>query len=254
MSDTDGDVGSEEVSTDKVNDIQSIRTASSDGDLQAATKNSPDSPSPRKSRLFGRQKPVHAALGGGKSADIMLWRNKQISAGALASATVIWLLFEWIGYHLLTFICHCLILLLAILFLWSNLSSFVNKTPLDFPEFVLPEDLCRRAALAVRDKCHWAIGIFREVASGKDLKKFLYAIMGLWILSAIGSWFDFLTLVYIIFIMLLTVPIFYEKHEDQVEVYAHKARKQLERQYSQLDEKLLQKLPKVPFGKDSKQH
>nr|GMD25240.1 reticulon-like protein B5 [Ipomoea batatas] len=247
MSDTDGDVASEEVSTDKVNDIQSIRTASSDGDLQAASKNSPDSPSSLKSRLFGRQKSLHAALGGGKSADIMLWRNKQISAGALTSSTVIWLLFEWIGYHLLTFICHCLILLLAILFLWSNLSSFVNKTPLDFPEFVLPEDLCMRAALAVRDKCHWAIGIFREVASGKDLKKFLYAIMGLWILSAIGSWFDFLTLVYII-------PIFYEKHEDQVDAYAHKARKELKRQYSHLDEKLLQKLPKVNFGKDSKQH
>lgn len=48
------------------------------------------------------------------------------------------------------------------------------RTPPDFPEFALPEDLCRKAALAVRDKCHWAIGLFREVASGKDLKKFLY--------------------------------------------------------------------------------
>ncbi|XP_019188623.1 PREDICTED: reticulon-like protein B5 [Ipomoea nil] len=251
--DRDGDVDSE-VSPDKVNDIPSIRTAPSDADLQAS-KPSPDTPdSPGKSRLFGREKPVHAALGGGKSADIILWRNKQISAGALTSATVIWLLFEWIEYHLLTFVCHSLILLLAMVFLWSNLSSFVNKTPLDFPEFVLPEELCRRAALAVRDKFHWAVGIFREVASGKDLKKFLYAILGLWILSAIGSWFDFLTLIYIIFVMVLTVPIFYEKHEDQVDAYAHKAKKQIERQYSQLDEKVLQKLPKVQFSKDSKQH
>lgn len=62
MSDREGDVDSD-VSTDKVNDTQSIRTASSDGDLQA-TKHGADSPG--KARLFGRQKPVHAALGGGK--------------------------------------------------------------------------------------------------------------------------------------------------------------------------------------------
>lgn len=53
--------------------------------------------------------------------------------------------------------------------------------------------------------------------------------------------------------MMLTVPCFYEKHEDQVDTYAQKAKKELKRQYSHLDEKVLQKLPKVPFVKDSKQ-
>lgn len=56
-----------------------------------------------------------------------------------------------------------------------------------------------------------------------------------------------------VFVMLLTVPWFYEKHEDQVDIYAQKAKKELKRQYSHLDEKVLQKLPKVPFVKDSKQ-
>ncbi|GFQ02098.1 reticulon-like protein b4 [Phtheirospermum japonicum] len=81
-----------------------------------------------KFHLFGRQKPVHSALGGGKPADVILWRNKQISAALLAGSTVIWLLFEWIGYRLIPFICHSLIFSLASLFLWSNLSSFVNKS------------------------------------------------------------------------------------------------------------------------------
>ncbi|KAK4374952.1 hypothetical protein RND71_005629 [Anisodus tanguticus] len=49
------------------------------------------------------------------------------------------------------------------------------------------------------------------------------------------------------------VPWFYEKHEDQVDTYAQKAKKELKRQYNHLDEKVLQKLPKVPFVKDSKQ-
>lgn len=61
------------------------------------------------------------------AADIILWRNKQISAGILVGVTVIWLLFEWIGYHLLTFVCHALILSLGILFCWSNISCAINK-------------------------------------------------------------------------------------------------------------------------------
>ncbi|PWA58452.1 reticulon [Artemisia annua] len=81
-----------------------------------------------KRHLFGRQKPLHVALGSGKTADILLWRQKQMSGAIIVSATVIWLLFERIGYHLLPFLCHCLILTLAVLFLWSNLSSFVNKS------------------------------------------------------------------------------------------------------------------------------
>ncbi|KAL7124651.1 hypothetical protein ABFS83_14G063000 [Erythranthe nasuta] len=111
-----------------------------------------------KCHLFGRQNPVHTALGGGKPADVILWRNKQISAALLAGSTVIWLLFEWIGYYLVPFICHSLILSLATLFLWSNLSSFVNKSPINFPEIELPEDLCMNAALLLTERFNKAIG------------------------------------------------------------------------------------------------
>jgi len=61
------------------------------------------------------------------AADIILWRNKQMSGGIVAGVTVVWLLFEWMGYHLLTFICHALILVLGVLFLWSNAASLVNR-------------------------------------------------------------------------------------------------------------------------------
>ncbi|KAL8525894.1 hypothetical protein ACS0TY_015212 [Phlomoides rotata] len=204
--------------------------------------------------LFGRQNPVHTALGGGKPADVILWRNKQISAALLAGSTVIWLLFEWIGYRLIPFICHSLILSLASMFLWSNLSFYVHKSPLTFPVIQLPEDLCTKFALLLRDKCNETISIIWEVATGKDIKKFLSAILGLWFVSVVGSWFDFLTIVYIIFVMILTMPPLYEKHEDQVDSYALKTKAKLKKQYSKLDEKVLQKLPKVPFISDNKQH
>ena len=61
------------------------------------------------------------------AADIFLWRNKKLSAGALGVATVIWVLFELLEYNVLTLVCHLLILALAILFLWSNATTFINK-------------------------------------------------------------------------------------------------------------------------------
>ncbi|XP_047955334.1 reticulon-like protein B4 isoform X2 [Salvia hispanica] len=206
-----------------------------------------------KGRLFGREKPVHSALGGGASADLILWRNKQVSAALLAGSTVIWLLFEWIGYHLIPFICHFLILALATLFLWSNLSFYVHKSPLNLPVIELPQDLCTAVALLLCDRCNQAITMLWEVTSGKDLKKFLTAIFALWIVSIVGSWFDLLTIIYIINVLILTMPSLYEKNEDRVDSYALKAKARLKRQYSKLDEKVLQKLPKVPFISDNKQ-
>lgn len=61
------------------------------------------------------------------AADIMLWRDKNVSASILAGLTIIWFLFEGLGYNLLNLICHSLILLLAVLFLWINLGPTVPK-------------------------------------------------------------------------------------------------------------------------------
>ncbi|XP_068668180.1 reticulon-like protein B1 [Aristolochia californica] len=216
-------------------------TSSSDSD------NDRTSLSSKKFRLFGRKKPVHSALGGGKSADIILWRNKQISAATLVGATVLWLVFEWLGYHLFTFVCHALILSLAILFCWSNVSCAINRSMPTFPEVILPEDLFVSVALSLRYEMNRACSTFREVASGKDLKKFLMVIASLWVLSVVGSCFSFLTLVYMVFVLLHTVPFLYEQHEDIVDNYAEKWWIEIRKQYKELDEKLLQKIPKCPF-------
>ncbi|GKB32848.1 reticulon-like protein B5 [Tanacetum coccineum] len=175
-----------------------------------------------KRHLFGRQKPLHAALGSGKTADILLWRQKQMSGAIIVSATVIWLLFERIGYHLLPFLCHCLILTLAILFLWSNLSSFVNKSPPKFPDVRLSQEMCDCIALLLKDQINQACLFLREMTSGKDLKRFLSVIFTLWVVSVIGGWFEFLTLVYILFVLLLTAPLLYERNEDLVDAYGEK--------------------------------
>lgn len=61
------------------------------------------------------------------AADVFLWRDKKTSGGVLSVATAVWVLFELVEYHLLTLVCHVLIFGLAILFLWSNASTFIKK-------------------------------------------------------------------------------------------------------------------------------
>ncbi|QCD87818.1 Reticulon [Vigna unguiculata] len=55
------------------------------------------------------------------------WRNKKISASVLGGATAAWVLFELLEYHFLTLVCHILILLLTVLFLWSSAHTFIHK-------------------------------------------------------------------------------------------------------------------------------
>nr|KJB24287.1 hypothetical protein B456_004G137000 [Gossypium raimondii] len=124
-------------------------------------------------RLFGRERPVHDVFGGGKQADIFLWRNKKISAGALGVATVIWVLFELLEYHLLTLVCHLLILALALLFLWSNAATFIHKSPPRIPEVQIPKDPVLEFAQALRFEINRGFAVLRDIASGRDLKKFL---------------------------------------------------------------------------------
>ena len=61
------------------------------------------------------------------AADVLLWRNKKISAGVLAGATAVWVLFEWLNYHFLSLICFALIFVMVAQFVWSNASGVLNK-------------------------------------------------------------------------------------------------------------------------------
>ncbi|KAF2313395.1 hypothetical protein P3X46_030102 [Hevea brasiliensis] len=226
-------------------------SSSSDSDNDEKSKSPPSSIKSKIHRIFGREKPVHKVLGGGKPADIFLWRNKKISGGILGGATAVWVLFELIEYHLLTLVCHGLILALAILFLWSNASTFINKSPPRIPEIHIPEEPVLQVAAALRIEINRAFSVLRDIASGRDLKKFLSVIAGLWILSIVGRWCNFLTLFYIVFVLLHTVPVFYEKYDDKIDAFAEKAMIEIKKQYAVLDSKVLSKIPRGPL-KDKK--
>ncbi|XP_073297754.1 reticulon-like protein B5 [Primulina huaijiensis] len=225
--------------TEKFHSHDSSSSSSSDSDNDRDEK-----PAAKVYRLFGREKPVHKVLGGGKPADIFLWRDKKISGGLLGVATAIWVLFELLEYHLLSLVCHILIFALAVLFLWSNASTFINKSPLKIPEVIIPEDIILSVASAFRVEFNRAFAIIRDIARGRDLKKFLAVIAGLWVLSVLGSWCSFLTLFYMGFILAHTVPVIYEKYDDRIDAFAERVEAEFKKQYAVFDAKVLSKIPK----------
>ncbi|CAN1178236.1 Reticulon-like protein B4 [Linum perenne] len=216
-------------------DDSSSSSSDSDHDDKPKKSSSPASPSSVKSkiyRLFGREQPVHKVLGGGKLVLMngLYFLNsrrcfpveKQEDLGRSA----------W----------------------WRN-CCMGSLSPPHIPQVHIPEDAVLQFASALRIEINRGLAALRDIASGKDLKTFLAVIAGLWVLSILGSCCNFLTLFYIAFVLLHTVPVFYEKYEDKVDAYGEKAWIEIKKQYAVFDEKVLSKvLSKIPRGpsKDKK--
>jgi hypothetical protein len=79
-------------------------------------------------RLFGRKQPIHQVLGGGTTADVLLWRKKHLSIGLLVGATLAWILLEKTGYTLVSLVSNITLFLVVILFVWSNLAALLNRS------------------------------------------------------------------------------------------------------------------------------
>ncbi|KAM7504820.1 hypothetical protein LguiB_003724 [Lonicera macranthoides] len=182
-------------------------------------------------RLFGREQPVHKLLGGGKTADIFLWRNKKITAGVLGVATALWVLFELLEYHLLTLLCHIQIVALAIIFLWSKLSTLINKAPLQIPELQISDGTAIGVASALRIEIKNALEILRDIASGTDVKKFL-AVCGCWLVGSFSCG------------ELVQLPdIVLHITRARFDSFAEKAERKIKKQYAVFNAKVLSKIP-----------
>ncbi|XP_027332305.1 reticulon-like protein B8 isoform X2 [Abrus precatorius] len=195
-------------------------------------------------KLFGRQKPVHHILGGGKSADVLLWRNKKISASVLTATTAIWVLFEWLNYNFLTLLFFVLALGMLAQFLWTNASGLFSRKPSKVPRFFLPDDIFVNIATAVGAEVNRGLRFLQNVACGGNLKQFLLVVASLWAGAVIGSWCNFLTVMYIGFVGAHTLPVLYEKYEDKVDNFVYKVLDQMQNHYQKLDAGLLSKIPK----------
>ncbi|KAM0933096.1 hypothetical protein DsansV1_C38g0235821 [Dioscorea sansibarensis] len=196
--------------------------------------------------VFGRRRPLHDLLGGRKVADIILWRNKQLSGAILGGVTLIWFLFEVVDYHFLTLLCHISMAAMLLLFIWSNGAVFFDKTPPKISETILSERAFKEVALTIHAKLNKFLSILHDISHGKDLKLFLLTLISLWIVSVIGSYCSSLSLLYFGFLCILTMPVLYEKYESDVDRILYKGSRDLIRMYSTFDHKVLNKIPRGP--------
>lgn len=229
-----------------------------EGIVNSVTEKLPDLPAsesvadggvapPARFRLFNRQRSIHQVLGGGKPADVILWRKKYVSAGILIGATLAWILLERSGYTLLSIISNVLLLLIVGLFIWANATAFIHKPPPRIPELHLSEDMVVSFASALRVEINKALAIAHDIALGKDLKVFLKVVAVLWGLSIVGGWFHFLTLIYISVVLSHTVPVIYERYEDQIDSYSKVAMDEAHKHYRTINDVVAKKFPKAGF-------
>ncbi|KAJ4976334.1 hypothetical protein NE237_001440 [Protea cynaroides] len=203
-----------------------------------------NSVSAKMNKLLGRQKTIHNILGGGKSADVLLWRNKKISGSFLTAATAIWVLFEWLNYHFLFLVCIALIFGMLAQFVWSNASGILNRSPSKVPRFVVPEEVFLNIGATIGSEVNRFLIFIQDISCGGDLKQFVMVVLGLWAAAVIGSWFNFLTVFYVGFVAAHTLPVLYERYEDEVDNFIYNLLGQLRNQYSKLDAGVLSKIPK----------
>ncbi|OEL38591.1 Reticulon-like protein B8 [Dichanthelium oligosanthes] len=200
-------------------------------------------------KLFGGgggqgKKSVHHVLGGGKSADVLLWRNKKISSSVLGVATLVWIILEWLDYHFLTIVSFVLVLGMAVQFAWATFAGMLNRSPSNVPRVELPEELFETVGKAAGAQVNKVLGMLQDISCGRDLKRFLIVIGALFAAAIIGSWCNFLTVIYIGFMSAHTLPVLYEKYQDQVDDFLYSMLGLLQNQYQKLDKSVLSRVPK----------
>ncbi|XP_010906987.1 reticulon-like protein B2 [Elaeis guineensis] len=199
-----------------------------------------------RSRRPGEQRSLHELLGGGIVADILLWKNKHLSAAILAGATLIWFLFEVVEYHFITLMCHISIIAMFVVFIWSNVAHMFDWSPSKIPEVVALQRAINEVASALRGKLQYSISSLHDIARGKDLKLFLLAMVSLWILSVVGSCCSSISLCYLCFLCIQTLPALYERYEYEVNNLITTGSRDLRKLYMKLDSKVLGKIPRGP--------
>ncbi|XP_060196325.1 reticulon-like protein B14 [Lycium barbarum] len=215
---------------------------------------SSDSDDPRPSssaptrRFLAHNRPMHAILGGGKVADLLLWRDKSLTAAILIGFTVIWSLFEVMEYNFVTLLCHIYMCMMLILFIWSMGTGLVDWNHPDFRAMMISRSTFRGLCL----KFNSMLVKFYEISSGKDFKTFFLAIAFLWILSIIGNYFSSLNLLYVGFVCLATLPALYERYQNEFDYLVSQGNQDMKKLYDKFDTEVLNKIPRGPVKQKKK--
>ncbi|GAA0169209.1 hypothetical protein Leryth_022904 [Lithospermum erythrorhizon] len=197
-----------------------------------------------RARLFGRERPIHAALGGGKFADVLLWRDRRTSAAIMVAVAVVWFLFEVVEYSFISLVCHLFITTMLLIFIWSTMADFFHWTPPNIPQLVLRDSTFTQVAITIHDKLNKFLGTLFYIACGEEPRFFLLAIASLFMLSLIGNYISTVNLLFLGLICMETLPLLYEIYEEEVDELANKITWRMRRKYREFEASILRKVPR----------
>eukprot|EP00268_Persea_americana_P017514 TRINITY_DN18447_c0_g1_i4.p1 TRINITY_DN18447_c0_g1~~TRINITY_DN18447_c0_g1_i4.p1 ORF type:complete len:239 (+),score=29.33 TRINITY_DN18447_c0_g1_i4:329-1045(+) len=194
-------------------------------------------------RLFDRQRSIRQIMGGGKAADVILWKRRSISFGIIVVATVAWLLYERSGLSFLSISSDILLILIVFQFVRANSAVLLNKQLRPLPELVLSEEMVNNAAASFRVKINYVLLMAHDITIGKDFRLFFKVVVALWLLSVIGGYFSLFTLVYFGTIISITIPALYNKYEEHVDRYVGLVHNKISKHYSIVDANVISRIP-----------
>ncbi|XP_022738285.1 reticulon-like protein B9 [Durio zibethinus] len=197
-------------------------------------------------KLFGHERPMHAILGGGKVADVLLWRNKKVSAALLIGVTAIWFLFEVAEYNFVTLFCHISITTMLMIFMWSMSAEYLGWNRPKIPELLSNEHAFREVVSSFHWRFNQFLQKFLHIAGGNEPVNFFLVIISLYIISVIGSYFDFVNLLFIGFLCMETLPYLYTHYESEVDYHAGQMTRKVSKMYRSFDSRVLNKIPRGP--------
>lgn len=200
-------------------------------------------PGASSSLAIGRQSPNQLVTGGGKDAEVVIWRQWRTLFGMILVATVVWVLFEHSGLPFLSVCSDVFLILIVLLFVRANFAAFRKRQPQTLPELVLTEEMVNNAAASFRAKINYMLLMAHDITLGKDFKLFFKVVIFLWLLSAIGSVVSFFTVTYIGTVISIIFPALYSRFEDQIDGH-------FSRQYKVVDESLSRLPQNIAKDKD----
>nr|AFK35389.1 unknown [Lotus japonicus] len=207
---------------------------------------SDDEISKTQATILTRDKPIHEILGGGKVADVLLWRDRNVSAALLLGMTAIWFLFEVAEYNLVTLLCHFAITSMLALYLWSIAADILKRDGPQFLENILQESLFQDLGFILHRRLNQILRLLLHISSGTDLPTFLLIVVSLYVLSVIGTFFSFVNLLYIGFLCIQTLPIAYDRHEEEINNLFGHIIVDLRKKYRRFKKTYVNKIPRGP--------
>ncbi|XP_004512890.1 reticulon-like protein B9 [Cicer arietinum] len=198
-------------------------------------------------KLFEHEKSIHEILGGGKVADILLWRNTNVSAAIFVGVTVMWFLFEIVEYNLVPLICHISITIMLVLYIWSILADILKWKGPQIPEIVLQESFFNDLASILYTRFNQLLKMLLYISCGIDLPLFLLNIGSLYIVSVIGSYFSFVNLIYIGFLSIQTLPFLFDRYDEEINNLFGDVTFILKKNYRKFDKNYIKKIPRGPM-------